>query len=130
MTREQRLQSARAWLVTQTGREPARIGASYRRWYGVDWPCAIAELSRLGVAFDPKWVEQLQRNLEGQHRARAAQRAAKLSREESQRFNEDSDEYFAFIAGYTPGGAAFGITWEEWEILERDNLARDEPDPF
>lgn len=25
----------------------------------------------------------------------------------------ESDEYFYYIAGYTSGGAAFGITWEE-----------------
>ena len=32
-------------------------------------------------------------------------------------FSEDvpeSDETFAFIAGYTSGGAPYGITWEEW----------------
>ncbi len=27
----------------------------------------------------------------------------------------ESDETFAFIAGYTPGGAPYGVTWEEWE---------------
>lgn len=25
----------------------------------------------------------------------------------------EQDEYFYFIAGYTDGGAAYGITWEE-----------------
>lgn len=25
----------------------------------------------------------------------------------------EQDEYFYFIAGYTPGGAPYGITWEE-----------------
>lgn len=25
----------------------------------------------------------------------------------------ESDEYYYFIAGYTSGGAAYGITWEE-----------------
>lgn len=27
--------------------------------------------------------------------------------------NQESDEYFYFIVGYTPGGAPYGITWEE-----------------
>lgn len=31
----------------------------------------------------------------------------------------ESDETFAYIAGYTEGGAAFGVTWEEWERIER-----------
>jgi len=29
----------------------------------------------------------------------------------------DSDETFYFIAGYTSGGAPFGVTWEEM-VLE------------
>lgn len=31
-------------------------------------------------------------------------------------FYEDSDETFAFIAGYTEGGVPFGTTWEELEL--------------
>lgn len=31
---------------------------------------------------------------------------------------DESDEYFAFIAGYTENGAPFGITHEEWEEIE------------
>jgi hypothetical protein len=27
-----------------------------------------------------------------------------------------SDEQFAFIAGYTSGGAPYGVTWEEADI--------------
>ena len=26
----------------------------------------------------------------------------------------ESDEYFSYIAGYTSGGAAYGLTWEEF----------------
>ena len=33
----------------------------------------------------------------------------------------ESDEYFAYIAGYTDGGFPYGITWEEArEIAKRD----------
>jgi Uncharacterised protein family (UPF0158) len=31
----------------------------------------------------------------------------------------ESDDYFAYIAGYTSGGAPYGITWEEQEELDR-----------
>ncbi|RII26072.1 MAG: hypothetical protein CXR30_17075 [Geobacter sp.] len=31
----------------------------------------------------------------------------------------DSDEHFAYIAGYTDGGAPYGVTWEEMEAAER-----------
>ncbi len=30
----------------------------------------------------------------------------------------DSDETFAFIAGYTSGGAPYGTKWEELEVPE------------
>lgn len=33
----------------------------------------------------------------------------------------ESDEYFAYIAGYTDGGFPYGITWEEArEIAKQD----------
>lgn len=31
---------------------------------------------------------------------------------------EESDETFAYIAGYTSGGAPYGVTWEEWDDLD------------
>lgn len=31
----------------------------------------------------------------------------------------ESDDTFAFIAGYTSGGFAYGITWEEMEAIEQ-----------
>ena len=32
----------------------------------------------------------------------------------------DQDDTFAYIAGYTEGGFAYGITWEEWEKFEQE----------
>lgn len=31
----------------------------------------------------------------------------------------DSDEHFAYIAGYTGGGAPYGVTWDEMGATER-----------
>ena len=31
----------------------------------------------------------------------------------------ESDDTFAFIAGYTSGGAPYGVTWEEMEEIEQ-----------
>ena len=31
----------------------------------------------------------------------------------------ESDDIFAFIAGYTSGGSPYGVTWEEMEEIER-----------
>ena len=32
----------------------------------------------------------------------------------------DQDETFAYIAGYTEGGFAYGVTWEEWGTTRRE----------
>jgi hypothetical protein len=37
-------------------------------------------------------------------------------------FEFDSDENFAFIAGYTSGGLPYGITHEEMKALNNDEL--------
>jgi hypothetical protein len=94
-----------------------QIAKSYRKRYGVDWPCAITELASLGVQLDKTWVAQLQRSLAGHQRARANRRADQQAREQVEMF-PDSDEQFAFIAGYTAGGAPFGVTWDEWNAME------------
>ena len=36
----------------------------------------------------------------------------------------ESDDHFAYIAGYTSGGAPYGITWEEQEEIERRAAAK------
>jgi hypothetical protein len=33
----------------------------------------------------------------------------------------DQDDTFAYIAGYTEGGFAYGVTWEEWEQFEQES---------
>jgi hypothetical protein len=86
----------------------------------VYWACAIAELSALGIRFDSKCREQLDGSLEGAREAKARRNAEKEAI--STRMHAglmESDETFAHIAGYTEGGAAFGVTWEEWETIER-----------
>ena len=126
MDRPARLQSARRWLATQRGRPAERIARSYRSRYGMDWPCAIAELSALGIAFDANWREQLARTLEGARQAKSRRRAEQPAAAKRAAWPE-SDETFACIAGYTTGGAPFGVTWEEGKRIERN--ATIEPPP-
>jgi ribosomal protein S18 acetylase RimI-like enzyme len=40
-------------------------------------------------------------------------KATTKSHKQNQYFQEDSDENFYYIAGYTDGGATYGMTWEE-----------------
>lgn len=118
MTRSDRIKSARAWLTTFSGKH---IGAAYRKRYGVDWACAFKELEMLGIQIDPKYRDAVLQSVQGTIEARAKRRQERLDREDVE--EADSDEYSAFIAGYTSGGAACGVTWEERDSLEENNGA-------
>lgn len=55
-------------------------------------------------------------------RAARKRKKARLAVQEQQRLPEQDDRFF-YIAGYTSGGAPYGVTWEEmglepWEELE------------
>ncbi|MGJ9385825.1 hypothetical protein [Salipaludibacillus sp. CF4.18] len=39
----------------------------------------------------------------------------------------ENDETFAYIAGYTDGGAAFGTTWEEAEEISINDILDSSP---
>lgn len=113
MRRLERLARAQPWLKTYQGRDTVR---GYRTFFGVDHVVAFAELEMLGVSIDP---ERKRRTLAALEQQRAARRRQK---EAQHRELCDSDDRFAFIIGYTSGGAPYGITWEEWQQLEQENL--------
>lgn len=105
LNRKQRLQAAKKWIPTYNGRNLVR---GYRRWFGVDFICAMTELEMLGYEIDPKYKEQILKQEE----------AKRKQRKEEGRFKDKvpwQDDNFYFIAGYTSGGAPYGITWEEYE---------------
>lgn len=109
LKRPQRLQDAKAWLATYQGK---KVFSAYRKRYGVDWLTTFRELEMLGIAIEPAYKEQV---------LRVAQREAERKKQKQQdRLIEsidpgfDQDDTFAFIVGYTSGGAPYGITWEEW----------------
>ncbi|HLG16971.1 MAG TPA: hypothetical protein VJH03_21075 [Blastocatellia bacterium] len=123
MTRSARLQSARAWLTSYHGKNVAK---GYRKHFGVDWACAFKELDMLGVKLASDCVARTLRSVE-----RAAARRRNKAGKTAHRSDEttgpvDQDATFAYIAGYTSGGAPFGITWEEWSAGgEGDSLSRE-----
>jgi hypothetical protein len=117
LKRDQRLRSAKSWLPTYEGKNVFR---GYRKRYGVDWPTALRELEMLGVEVDPAYREQVLRTVQEQAEARKRKRLEKAAELESVSWIEQ-DEHFAFIVGYTPGGAPYGITWEEWETMDSES---------
>ncbi len=122
MNRSARLQSARNWLKTYNGKS---IAAGYRKHFAVDWVCAFKELEMLGIKIDSGYKDQILKSVAG-HIAACQRR--KSRRQETYEEPFQQDEHFAYIAGYTAAGFAYGITWEEWERLNQGDLPSPEVD--
>ncbi len=103
-----RLQSARAWLPTYKGKN---IVKGYRKHYGVDLLCAIRELEMLGIVLNPEYINAVKKTVENISLAR---KRKKIEMQEALEgvYGVDYDEHYSFIAGFTEGGAAYGIPWE------------------
>lgn len=106
MNRTRRLQSARHWVHKYSGKNLVK---GYKNHFGVDWLCAIIELQILGVNLDPSYVVKLKQSLDIQAQARRR----KKEDQTVDAVDTYSNETFAYIAGYTPAGVPYGITWEE-----------------
>jgi hypothetical protein len=124
MTREGRLQSARAtrWVERCEGKD---IVKGYAKWFAVDLLCAVAELRSLGVTVTEDRENRLRVTMEARAAAKRREGERRAERDRAE-LCADSDETCACIAGYTAGGFAFGVTWEEmgehspWEKDEGD----------
>lgn len=114
MKQFQRLNSASHWIKTYDGKSLVK---GYSKRYGVDKLCAIRELRMLGVEISEEYENSLRRSLQQLWDQR---RLRKQKREQQNNVPAfESDWYHAIIIGYTDGGAAFGITWEEMEEINR-----------
>jgi hypothetical protein len=105
LKRPARLHAAQQWYATFTGKHVVK---AYARWFGVDLGCALKELQLLGVQLDSAYVTALQKTLEQQRRVRRPKAQPPLMDA------GDSDEHFAYIAGYTAGGAPYGVSWDDF----------------
>ena len=105
LKREQRLQSAKQWLLKYDGRN---IVKGYRKHFKVDIMCAISELQMLGCEISQEYIENVKKTIEVEKK----KRENKKEQDKLVLF-PDSDYTFYYIAGYTAGGAPYGVTWEE-----------------
>lgn len=128
--RERRRLKAVQWVDSHWGK-PANMLRKYRRTFGVDWGCAIAELQVLGVVFPPEYLNQLRVTIAHQFADERRYEPITLAG-----FSSDSDDgpcsddTFAFIAGYTSGGVPYGVTGEESEGGSgADGAPQDQPRP-
>lgn len=120
LTRKKRLIQGAKWIKEYRGKKLIR---GYSNWFGVDNICAITELKMLGVVIP----ENVENNVRASIKAITEHRLK--VREKSKIENEisfDSDENFAFMAGYTSGGTPYGVTHEDWKALEAIYLDSDE----
>lgn len=79
----------------------------------------------LGVKIDNRYKNNLLKFLAGDI---AARRRRKLRRKEAFDEFSDQDDTFAYIAGYTEAGFAYGLTWEELERLGQEDSINPEAD--
>ena len=107
----QRIRRARQWLTTYEG-SPKKITKHYRERFHLDTMTAIRDLQEIGVEFTQEYLDAVKHSEEERIRQKHAKEAAKRQSELAEEYS-DCDGRFAYIAGYTDGGAPFGLTWEE-----------------
>jgi len=73
MKRAARLSNAQAWLPKYDGKNVVR---GYRKRYGVDLLCAIAELQMLNVHLDPIYIERVHTTVKNQIVRKATKKKA------------------------------------------------------
>lgn len=114
MKREVRLKQGALWIQEYSGKHLVR---DYRKKFHLDPSQTLRDLHELGAIDDKKYEEM----------SRAEEKRIAILKEKKKVKEvdiwENSDDRFFFIAGYTSGGAAYGVTWEEmglepYEILE------------
>ena len=118
--RAARLRMARQWFAAYEG-AGKHIVHAYREKFKVDVLTALNDLGEIGA------LTQEQVDTKRQAEEKRIERVW-MEKEERElqdfydRFPDSNDQFF-FIAGYTPGGAPYGVTWEEmglepWEMPE------------
>jgi len=121
----ERKAKAEKWVVEYDGTPyGGDIIKTYRKKFAVDRMKAVAELQLLGVSLTN---EQIDREKEAVKAYQELQRVKKAKRKrirEQKRmkkdnpvFHEEQDDTFYYIAGYTSGGAPYGVTWKEMGML-------------
>ncbi len=119
--RARRVAKAPDWVKRHWGK-PKNMLRRYRKHFHVNYECAIAELHTLGVRFDRLYLERLRDQLTRQpdpFKKKTPIDAWEFFPDgDLDGYGIDYDENYSFIAGYTAGGAPFGITWEEQEEID------------
>jgi len=111
--RTKRLKLAPQWISAYTAKNPVR---GYARHFSVDLICAITEMRMLGYPVPEEYELAVKRSIADRSLQRKKKREAKEAVANPP--NDFNDGEFTFIAGYTSGGAPYGIRREEMDGLD------------
>ena len=80
--------------------------------------CAVRELQEIGYEFKQEYLKNVLRaeavSINQIHMRKGA-------KQDAESYNDWQDDRFYFIAGYTSGGAPYGVTWGEMELEPYEN---------
>ncbi|MCL2322740.1 MAG: hypothetical protein FWC47_11640 [Oscillospiraceae bacterium] len=110
----QRIPKAKQWLITYKG-STNEIIRNYREKFHVDVKAAINDLQKIGVEFTQEYLDTVLKSEEDRIRQLHLKKEKKQA-QDADFYDEYSNDTFAFIAGYTSGGAPYGVTWDELGI--------------
>ena len=113
--REERLRKGRQWLTTYKG-TVKHLLKHYRERFHVDTITASKDLKALGVNYTQEQLDTIRKNEEERIRQKHLQKTKKEQERLFELYGDTCDDRFAYIAGYTSGGAPYGSTWEEMGI--------------
>lgn len=117
----ERKAKAEKWVVEYDGTPyGGDIIKAYRKKFAVDRMKAVAELQLLGVSLTNEQIDREKEAVKAYQELQRVKKAKRKKIREQKRmkkdnpvFHEEQDDTFYYIAGYTSGGAPYGVTWEE-----------------
>jgi hypothetical protein len=132
MKRPARLESAKKWIPTYTGKHLLR---GYCNHYGVGWRCAAIELKLLGIGIDPAYIAKRECTEAELMRQRQTKKEERKSLQ-NLNWHPLTDAYSAYLAGDFAAlhdlqmREEYGDEWEQHAINEhtasRDGAADNE----
>ncbi|MGM0845104.1 MAG: hypothetical protein ACQEUT_09015 [Bacillota bacterium] len=115
LTKEERQQIASSWVSEYEG---DNIVKSYSKRFRLNLKNSMKELTSFGFTISKEERAKMKRLTDIQKYKKENKQRKKGELELKELI--ESDETFAFIAGYTEGGAPFGITQEEMPEIEKE----------
>ncbi|RDI42190.1 hypothetical protein DFR59_10529 [Falsibacillus pallidus] len=118
LSKEERMEIARPWIKELDGENTV---IAYSKKFGLNLKNSMKDLRSIGYKISSQEKVEVDKILDDK-RQRKLSKKRKKEEQEERRLAElyDFDETFAFIAGYTEGGAPFGVTYEEMDEMDEE----------